>query len=675
MGRGRLSRCGENLVESAWRRSLERAIDVIAEGILIVDKDGRIAYVNSATEKMLGLERSGITGKSFGKLYERVTDEGGKPIPPEKTPIAIALREAKAIYGFKHIHVRPDGTRALFLASAVPFYDERGNPTGAVASFTDITERERAERELKESESRFRSLAESATDAIICCVKQGTIISFWNKAAEKVFGYSAEETIGKPTSLIIPEKHRKAHREGVQRLIATGKSKVVGKILELEGLRKDGREFPIEFSYGSWRSGTGEPLFVAIVRDITERKRAENLSSSLDRINTLIHSTLDVDQIMKRVVVDATDAIGAESALILLHEADRWIAKYAHGLPEDILGRRFTDRQARLAGSAVATGKIVVIPDAEKDKRINRELVEKYNIRSALAAPLVAKDEVIGALFFYYHSAPIAFTDAQADFANKLAASVSLAVENARLYESKRDIADTLQEALLVMPDRVEGIEFGCLYHSATEAAEVGGDFYDIFELEEGRIGLAIGDISGKGLEAATLNAFVKSTIRAYVYEYESPALIMSRVNETLGKTSAPSVFASAFFGILDTASGNLTYCNAGHPPPILVQGKSGAAFLPVSSPVIGAFSGMEYAEGGTLLKTGDLLFLYTDGAIEARQNLDFFGEDRLLKLVSERSAQEAKRIAESVFDEIMRFTGGHLADDVALLAIALSAS
>ncbi len=661
-------------MESAWRRSLESAIDVIVEGILIIERGGRVVYINAAGERMLEIERRDIVGHRYEELYRRVTDLEGKPIPPQKNPISVALTESKAVQGFKHVYERTDGSRVLVLASAVPFFDETGNLAGAVASFTDITERERAESELKESESRFRSLAESATDAIICCANQGTVISFWNDAAEKVFGYSAAEAIGKPTTLIIPEKHRKAHWEGVQRLIATGRSEVVGKILQLEGLRKDGKTFPIEFSYGGWRSGNGEPLFVAILRDITERKRAENLSSSLDRINTLIHSTLDVDQIMKRAVVDATDAIGAESALVLLHEADRWIAKYAHGLPKDIIGRRFTDRQARLAGSAVATGKTVVIPDARKDRRINRELVEKYSIRSALAAPLVAKDEVIGALFFYYHSAPTAFSDAQADFANKLAASVSLAVENARLYESKRAIADTLQKALLVMPDRVDGIEFGCLYHSATEAAEVGGDFYDLFELEEGKVGLAIGDISGKGLEAATLNSFVKSTIRAYVYEYESPALIMSRVNEALAKTSAPSVFASAFFGILDTASGMLKYCNAGHPPPLLVRGASDADFLQVSSPVIGAFSGMEYSGGEALLKPGDLLFLYTDGAIEARRDLDFFGEDRLLKLVRERFAKEVKGLPGSVFDEIMRFTGGHLVDDVALLAIAPSA-
>jgi len=130
-----------------------------------------------------------------------------------------------------------------------------------------------AEEALRESEARFRSVVQSANDAIILANSRGNIMA-WNKGAQAIFGYREEEVLGKPLSLLMPERYRDAHRRGLERMRSTGESHVIGKTVEFYGLRKDGSEFPLELSLATWKAGE-ERFYSGIIRDITERKRAE----------------------------------------------------------------------------------------------------------------------------------------------------------------------------------------------------------------------------------------------------------------------------------------------------------------------------------------------------------------------------------------------------------------
>jgi serine phosphatase RsbU (regulator of sigma subunit) len=239
--------------------------------------------------------------------------------------------------------------------------------------------------------------------------------------------------------------------------------------------------------------------------------------------------------------------------------------------------------------------------------------------------------------------------------------------------ERYRDIADSLQEALLVVPERVPGVRFGHLYRSATLATRVGGDFYDIFEIDERQLGVIIGDVSGKGLKAATLTSLVKDTIRAYAYDLETPAAIMAKTNEVLLRLSDPSSFVTAFFAVLDRESGSVLYSSAGHPPAILARKSGGSQFLPSQSPVLGAFGNLPYDEGREILDGGDLLVLYTDGVTEARRGPLFYGEDRLLRLTGSLNGMSAQEVPGLIYDDILRHSQGDLSDDMAVLAIALA--
>ena len=131
----------------------------------------------------------------------------------------------------------------------------------------------RTETALTESEGRFRAVVQSAAEAIICADRQGRVL-FWNKAAERVFGYSEHEVLGQPLLIIMPARFREAHQERLQRYEQTGEAAAIDRTIEVEGLRKDGKEFPIELSIGTWDTKEGQ-CYSAIVRDITDRKRWE----------------------------------------------------------------------------------------------------------------------------------------------------------------------------------------------------------------------------------------------------------------------------------------------------------------------------------------------------------------------------------------------------------------
>ena len=141
------------------------------------------------------------------------------------------------------------------------------------------TRRHRVGGALQESEDRFRAVVETAADAIISINRHGTVV-LWNRGAETIFGYAAEDMIGKPFDALIPKRFQKAHHEGMKRVVSGGEPKLIGTTIELAGIRKGGNEFPVELSLSTWRTSEGV-FFTAIIRDITERKEQEDLLRSL----------------------------------------------------------------------------------------------------------------------------------------------------------------------------------------------------------------------------------------------------------------------------------------------------------------------------------------------------------------------------------------------------------
>jgi serine phosphatase RsbU (regulator of sigma subunit) len=229
---------------------------------------------------------------------------------------------------------------------------------------------------------------------------------------------------------------------------------------------------------------------------------------------------------------------------------------------------------------------------------------------------------------------PRSFDEEDRESAVRMTAAMSVALNNARMFEIEHHIADRLQEALLALPDEIAGVEFARAYHSATEAARVGGDFYDIFELGDHYVGITIGDISGKGIDAAMLTALVKNTIRAHASEKgKTPTQVLALTNHVVYRSTPSEAFATVLFAVFDRRDGRLVYANAGHTTGALGTRTAQSC----GSPRLALFGGFEHSEFGRRPRCSSALvtclFLYTDGLTEVRRGTTRYGEERVFTL------------------------------------------
>lgn len=656
-------------LEEALKQSEEKFRTVFEKGplgIILLGKGNRFLSVNDKFCDMVGYSRKELENMSF----EDITLPEDIAISRERAQ-AVFSGEAPKLTRMEKRYVRKDGETIWVSLSSTPILDDKGRVKHILTMFEDMTERKAAAQfneeyaaELKASENRYKTILRTSLDGFWLTTADGRFLDA-NDAYCRLIGYSYDELLRmRVQDVEAAEKPEETERH-MRRIIETGADR-----FETRHRRKDGKILDIEVSV-NYMSLAGGRFFV-FLRDITEEKRAARFSAGLNKINAVVSSTLNLDEIMETAVRESAQAVGAESAAVALLENDFWITSYAYGLPEDFIGRRFSEEELHFVMLAKEGKGLMVSEDAFNDERIKVSLIHEYGVRSVLAVPLVIRNNIIGIIAFFNLSGPVGFTQGQKDFAVKSAASISLALENVRLYQGEHNIADTLQEALLTMPEKMEGIEFGSLYHSATESARVGGDFFDLFRIDQRRIGLIAGDVSGKGLEAAALTSLVKNVIKAYSFEGGSPASIIAGTNLLLAKTTDRQVFITVFFGILDLDSQTLDYCNAGHPFPIIKGRKSQARLLKASSPVVGVLEDMDFSESREVLRDDDILLLYTDGVTEARRNNRLFGEESLLQIVDNFRKHSAKTMPQFIYDRIVDFTGGKLSDDIALLAVTL---
>ncbi len=422
------------------------------------------------------------------------------------------------------------------------------------------------------------------------------------------------------------------------------------------------------------RDSSGQVIgIVVVVEEVTRELERQRLTEALNQIATTISASLNVDEILRRLIVLGNEALQADFALVSLREGGRWVIHETHGLPKETIGSTYTDAEGRAFTLAAAEGKPVLIGDALADERFDREATAVPKARAFVTLPLITQGRLLGSLSFAWRSEPQQFSEAQADFATRLMSVVSLALDNANLYERERTIADTLQEAIIAPPAPISGIAAAYVYRPASTTSQVGGDFYDVFEFAEGVAGIVVGDVSGKGLEAARLTSMLRDGIRAYSYEGTDPALILERVNSFVFRSSPVDAFATVFFGVLNVETGQLDYCSGGHPPAVL--GTPGGAHLLDASrgPIVGAFDNATFPSARTFLHPDDALVLYTDGLIEARVGKELFGEERVVEAVSELRETSFAELPQRLVERALEFSAGNLRDDTVVVAVRLA--
>jgi len=411
-------------------------------------------------------------------------------------------------------------------------------------------------------------------------------------------------------------------------------------------------------------------------RLIERERESARLNAALTDADSVLHSTLAFREILARVLERACEALVCDAAGVNLREGNEWVRAALIGLEPAFLGQRMNDDSNPVSALIRDTAEPVIIADAITDERMPDAFVEQYGIRSSMAFPLIVRGSVVGVVFFNRLEEVRPFTEEQIDFATRLSVSLALAHENARLYETEHDVAEKLQGALLLMPDHVDGVTFACAYRSASVSARVGGDFYDLFSLTDGRVGITIGDIAGHGIDAALLTSLAKNAIRVKATDPGStPASVMATANDVLLRDSGPDVFATAFFALLDPTSGALAYCSAGHTTALRLGADGTVAELGSNASIVGAFEDLTFSTVEAHLGEGELLFLYTDGLTEARGPEGLYGETRLAKLLSAQTCHDPEAVVEAAMASVLTYAGGRLVDDVAILAITRWAS
>lgn len=409
---------------------------------------------------------------------------------------------------------------------------------------------------------------------------------------------------------------------------------------------------------------------VAVMQDVSEQRERQRTNELLLAALSALSGSLDLGDVLDRLVHVLIQAGPHTRASVMLwDEQSRELELVAAVGDKARPGVRIPLERFSSAMREAVENKRMVTADFSaipaEEQRLGR------GIASTLIVPLMRSERLLGVATVDEMRPGVAFTERDIAIVEGIAAPAALAIENARLYEAEHHVATTLQQALLAMPEHVDGVAFAHAYRSASEEAFVGGDFYDLFEIEGDLIGVLVGDIAGKGLEAAVLTQLVKNTVQAHAVEKRTAsAATLEITNNIFYQVTGTEAFVTLFFGVLDRRTGRLDYTNAGHTTAFILRENGQTAELPADSPLLGAFADRPFEQSQTWLAPGDIIVAYTDGITEARAGSRQYGETRLLRLVSGLHGKPPALVVQEVMADVLGFSGGALNDDLAILAV-----
>jgi PAS domain S-box-containing protein len=425
--------------EEKFRAMIEQA----SEGFTLVDENGIIIEWNHAKERIWGLPREEVMGQAFCDVqFRAVIPERRTPERYEylKTTLMDALRTGQSPVFNNAIEAelcRPDGEHIFIQQSIFPIKTDRGYRIASIS--LDITERKRAEEALQESEARFRAVIQTANDAIVAVDMRGIVIA-WNAAAETIFGFSAEEVIGKSVDRIVPQKFTAQHRHGREHALVSDERQIVGKTIEGTGLTKDGREFPIEMSLAEWKTQAGS-FFTAIIRNISERKQYESELQAIATLSAALRTAPTRAEMLPVIIEQLVILLNCEAASVEIIDplTGDAVTEAAQGAWEPFIGSR---QKSGTGINAIIsqTRQPYYSNDLSNDPNFVYPELAHEGLRGGIGSPLIAQDNLIGFLWMGRKSDI-------SEFDVRLLASVAdiaaNAIHRATLHEqTQKDAAD-----------------------------------------------------------------------------------------------------------------------------------------------------------------------------------------------------------------------------------------
>ena len=402
----------------------------------------------------------------------------------------------------------------------------------------------------------------------------------------------------------------------------------------------------------------------------------------LNEISRELTSILNLDELLGRIAELVRRLIDYQMFSILLLDAsgEKLQHRFSLRFKESVHLKHEIPLGRGLVGTAAASGQAVLVPDVSKDPRY---IEANPETRSELAVPLTYKGKVIGVLDLE-HTRRGFFTDEHQRTMTTLAAQIAIALENARLYEEierqerrlERDLALARELQVRLLPQASPRLAHLDVAAKFVPARAIGGDLYDFIPYSLSRLGIAIGDVSGKGAPAAIYAALVSGILRSHAPIEPSPAEMLSAVNLSLAERRIEAQFVSIIYAVWDDQHRTLTVANSGLPRPIYVHGGKNEVIEATGLP-LGLFDEADYDEFTFRMKPGDMFVFFIDGILDARNRQgQLFGRRGVERVIAECTAQSAECVVNSLFQAVAEHAAGvETFDDQTVVAIHVKGS
>jgi PAS domain S-box-containing protein len=718
------------------RDTLELVTMGAADGITIQDASGGLVYANLAAARLSGygsVDDFMAADPRERLAHWEMLNEDGEPFPIDELPGRRVLGGVPEAETVLRVRDRRDGHEFWSLVKATATFDAKGNVRYAINLFRDITGQKEAERSAYRKAAQMSHLYditaalsgttdvaviaealaeqtltafEASRGAVVLLSGDGQVLETvaWRGHDPPVierwrsFPLDDATPIGDAVLRNVPivmdsREEWLARYPGLARdqipaaaaaiPLDVGDRAIGGLTLSFD----EPREFTSEdvgFMLGAARQGAQ-----ALERGRSDeiRRLAEGRLTLLARAGGLLAESIDYPKTLA-AVVDLVVPRLADWASVEILEADGSIRSVAvaHVDPEKVAIAKELRRQRPPdlsspsgIGHVITTGRTEVVPEiteemiAAIDDPEVATLVRELQLRSALIVPLSARGRTLGAMTLVWAESGRTYSSADLALAETLAARIALVIDNARLYRDRDHIARTLQQSLLPPePPAIPGVDLAARYRPAGEGIEVGGDFYDAFDIGDGEWTVALGDVVGKGPDAAALMGMVRHTIRAAAIRERAPARVLATVNSAVARQTAEEQFCTAVAARLRPQGDQVIawISVAGHPSPVILRADGSLQWIRGAGALLGVFDDAELTEDELRLSAGDTLILYTDGVTEERGDGRAFGEEGLAAVLRETAGASATEILDHIERAVLAHGSGEPKDDIAILAV-----
>jgi PAS domain S-box-containing protein len=678
----------------AVRQSEARKTAVFAsslDAIITIDHTGAIVEFNRAAEQMFGRTAEHSVGKELAELV----------IPPGLRDRHRAALKRFAATGRGTIlgkrveltGMRADGSEfPVELAINLVAGTEPPMFTGTIR---DITKRRQAEEEREQARDQLQAILSGVADAVTAQAPDGRLL-FANDAALELLGFeSFEELEEAPVSWML-DRFEMLDEEGEPMAVDTlpGRRALAGE---------DGAEAVVRFRLRAtgeerWSAVKATPIrdedgFVTmainVIEDITTHKRAERAQRFLSDSSALLAASLDPAEVLGQVATLAVPEVADWVAVHMPGASGIELVALAHRDPDLVKRAEELDRvlptptdAPRGIANVLRTGKSELYPDIPRleplteDERARAPHVQEFQMRSALVVPMTARGRTLGTLTLATDQSGRRFDDQDLELAEELARRCATAVDNARLFSDRAYIARTLQQSLLPaeLPD-IPGIEAAARFRPIGEGNEVGGDFYDLFESGGRGWTVVMGDVCGKGPDAAAVTALARYTLRTAAMRERLPSRSLGLLNEALLRQRSDRRFCTVAYAYLEPLAegARVGFASGGHPLPLLLRADGRVEPVGEHGTLLGVVPDPSFEDRSVALAPGDALIFYTDGVIEARPGNHSLDEEGLATLVASCAGADADAIAARVEDAAVTAQDGEPRDDIAVLVLRVA--